>query len=323
LNATGAITVSEMGICYGTTALPTVANTKITSTAALGNFATTVPSLVINTTYYARAYATNALGTTYGDQVSFTSSAADGLTSASASTSAWAIKRDYPAATDGVYWIKNPNINGGNAFQIYADMTTLGGGWTLIMQNNAADWTFSNALLRNQTSAPSALAPDYTPGNSTTNYSIIGWADYIKKSASGFDYMIDAGYRGRNGGAWTVNQSYSFVGQYDNSGFGTDVVAGSDGFRQDITLISSFNTGASGNGTWSYNTGGIEKRMPWFANNGSDAPYVGNAIFTTTNNDGSSWWGTLMTNVNQGQWQPAPWQQATLPNPRVIWYWVR
>jgi hypothetical protein len=133
-----------------------------------------------------------------------------------------------------------------------------------------------------------------------------------------------------NGGAWTANQAYSFTGQVDNTAynaspstyFGTNEVSGSDGFRQNITLLSSFNTGASGSGTWSYNTNGLEKRMPWYANNGSNAPYVGNAIFTTTNNDGGSWWGTLMTNNNG--WTPAPWQSDTgVSNPYVIWYWVR
>ena len=61
-----------------------------------------------------------------------TTEATDGLTSATASSSAYQIKQDYPSSTDGIYWISNASINGGTPFQIYADMTTDGGGWMLL-----------------------------------------------------------------------------------------------------------------------------------------------------------------------------------------------
>jgi hypothetical protein len=56
----------------------------------------------------------------------------DGLSAATAGSSALQIKTDYPNSADGLYWIINSNINGGLPFQIYADMTTDGGGWTLL-----------------------------------------------------------------------------------------------------------------------------------------------------------------------------------------------
>ena len=241
--------------------------------------------------------------------------APNGLTAEQASTSAWQIKQDYPASTDGVYWIQNANINGGDPVEIYADMTTDGGGWTLILQNVLGNWNYDNCLLRNQATPPTALG--------SANYSIIGWADYIKRSASGFEYMLEAGARNTNGGIFTANEAYSFIDQVDLvalaaqgvgiyfGGPSQELYTGSQGFRQNVTLTTKF-------GNWNFINDGLERRMPWFTTN---SPGIsGDAILTTSNADSGSWWGTLMT--YNADWSPAPWNEVS-NNPGVIWYWVR
>ena len=59
--------VSQKGIVWGTSANPTIAlTTKTTEGGGIGNFASSLTNLQANTTYYARAYATNSVGTAYG-----------------------------------------------------------------------------------------------------------------------------------------------------------------------------------------------------------------------------------------------------------------
>lgn len=68
----GNATVTARGVCYSTTQNPTIANTTIQLGSGIGGFFTSVPGLAVNTTYYVRTYATNSIGTGYGNQVSFT-----------------------------------------------------------------------------------------------------------------------------------------------------------------------------------------------------------------------------------------------------------
>lgn len=66
--------VSERGVVYGVTPLPALGNGTALPAAAsgTGTFTVAVSGLSEGTTYFARAYATNNLGTTYGEQVIFT-----------------------------------------------------------------------------------------------------------------------------------------------------------------------------------------------------------------------------------------------------------
>ncbi len=68
--------LSAIGFCWSITPNPTLSD-NIISTANLssGVFSAKLSNLSLSTTYYVRAYATNSLGTAYGDEVSFTTSA--------------------------------------------------------------------------------------------------------------------------------------------------------------------------------------------------------------------------------------------------------
>jgi uncharacterized repeat protein (TIGR01451 family) len=74
VSSSGGVTVTAWGVAYDTSGSPTVADATAPGTEApdTGSFSATLTGLAPATTYYARAYATNALGTSYGPQISFT-----------------------------------------------------------------------------------------------------------------------------------------------------------------------------------------------------------------------------------------------------------
>lgn len=72
----GGVPVTAKGICWSTTANPTTANSKTTNGTGNDAFVAMMKGLTPATTYYVRAYATNSIGTAYGNQVQFTTAAA-------------------------------------------------------------------------------------------------------------------------------------------------------------------------------------------------------------------------------------------------------
>ena len=74
----GGLTVTARGVCWSTSPNPSINNSKTTDGSGVGRFTSNITGLTENTTYYVRAYATNAVGTAYGEEKSFTTSPSTG-----------------------------------------------------------------------------------------------------------------------------------------------------------------------------------------------------------------------------------------------------
>ena len=67
----GGANITARGVCYGTSANPTISGSHTSDGTGSGSFASVMTNLTPNTTYYVRAYATNSAGTSYGAQKTF------------------------------------------------------------------------------------------------------------------------------------------------------------------------------------------------------------------------------------------------------------
>ncbi len=67
----GGATVTARGVCWSTGQNPTINDSKTEDGSGAGSFTSSMTDLEPNTTYYARAFATNVSGTSYGQQVTF------------------------------------------------------------------------------------------------------------------------------------------------------------------------------------------------------------------------------------------------------------
>ena len=77
ITSDGGSAVTARGICWSKVDKPTIADSKTVDSTGTGSFVSQLTDLSSNTTYYVRAYATNAAGTTYGNSVQFTTNTID------------------------------------------------------------------------------------------------------------------------------------------------------------------------------------------------------------------------------------------------------
>lgn len=68
---TGGSKIISCGVCWNTKPTPTIHNPKTSDMETGGQFTSQLTDLEFGKTYYARAYATNEFGTSYGEEISF------------------------------------------------------------------------------------------------------------------------------------------------------------------------------------------------------------------------------------------------------------
>jgi hypothetical protein len=65
----GGAAITQRGVCWSKTSSPTISDNKTHDGTGTGSFTSTITGLSSATTYYLRAYATNSVGTAYGEQI--------------------------------------------------------------------------------------------------------------------------------------------------------------------------------------------------------------------------------------------------------------
>ena len=120
ISGDGGSGITVRGVCWSTIDPPTISNSKTEDGSGIGSFISNLSGLSANTTYYVRAYATNAAGTGYGSTVSFptlppgsvptvTTIVATDITNTSATSGGSNISEGSSAIiAKGVCWSTNP-----------------------------------------------------------------------------------------------------------------------------------------------------------------------------------------------------------------------
>ncbi len=159
VTSNGGAEVTARGVCWGTTEKPT--GNKTSDGSGNGHFPSNITGLTANTIYYVRAYSTNSVGTSYGNEVSFSTNGNPPVAAFTASTT---------------------TITAGQSVQFTDQSTNNPTSW---------NWNFGDGSASSTTQSPShtySIAGTYTVTLTATNSTGSDTetkTNYIKVNATG------------------------------------------------------------------------------------------------------------------------------------------
>jgi len=296
ITSDGGANITVRGVCISTTAGPTTElSTKTFDGTGTGTFISTLTGLTVGTVYYARAYATNSVGTTYGNEISFTTNPI---------VDAW---RKIPSGTtNDLLYVDFLDSQTGFALGSYGTIlktTNAGENWIL-----QSPWTtdfFTSISLINNTGYLAGTNFDHVYPRGSIYKSIDGGKTWIRQiKVNGYIYSVSfidvnkgyaAGYdsvgngfilRTINGGtSWITNTLRTDQNAGHSLYFTNPDVGYCVGF--DGIIIKTVDAGV----TWERQISGISRiwLLSLYFNNPQTGYVVGDATILKTVNGGTTW----------------------------------
>jgi len=211
----GGSNISVRGVCWNTSPYPTIENDTTTEVVGTGPFNSLIKGLSPSTTYYVRAYATNSVGTTYGNEMSFTTMASSGtVTDINGNV--------YHTVTIGTQtWmaenLKTTNYNDGTSIP----NVTYGTAWSILTtpgycfyNNDAAKKTTYGALYNWYTVNTGKLAP--TGWHVPTDAEWTTLENYLIANGYNYDGATTGNKIAKSLAATTLWNTYTAVGVIGN-----------------------------------------------------------------------------------------------------------
>lgn len=286
----GTSAVTARGVCWSTTANPTIANNKTTDGTGIGVFSSSITGLTSGVTYHIRAYTISSVGTSYGSDIIFTTlgtaptvttTSANSITNTTAKTGGNVTSSGTSVVTTrGVCWsttanptISNNKTSDGTGTGIFTSTIT---GLTLATTYHVRAYATSNdgtSYGSDLTFTTSSIVPASfslsTPANGAwiNTTPLFQWA----KSTGAFSYnlYIDDMLKKEN---ITTNSYQILTTEALSSGMHTWYVVAGDGyaiqsnetwsFRVDVTQPTAFSHISPADNSW---TASIQPTLTWGA----------------------------------------------------------